>query len=126
MSTVLDINDTLGHNAGDELIKAVGDRLKSKLAKDDTLARLGGDEFAIMRPVFTDEDANALSDLIADCFSESFSVMGHLIEANASAGLAFASRQNSFGDTIKRADIALYDAKANGRGRLEIHEDNGG
>ena len=113
-----DINDTLGHNAGDELIKAVGDRLKSKLAKDDTLARLGGDEFAIMRPVFTDEDANALSDLIADCFSESFSVMGHLIEANASAGLAFASRQNSFGDTIKRADIALYDAKANGRGRL--------
>jgi diguanylate cyclase (GGDEF)-like protein len=113
-----DINDTLGHNAGDELIKAVGDRLRSMLKPDDTLARLGGDEFAIMRPVTSEQDADALSDLIAECFGESFLVMGHLIEANASTGLAFASSQNSFGDTIKRADIALYNAKANGRGRL--------
>lgn len=113
-----DINDTLGHNAGDELIKAVAARLQSKLRLDDTLARLGGDEFAIMRPVFGDKDVSALSDMIADCFSESFAVMGHLIEANASTGLAFATRDNSFGDTIKRADIALYDAKANGRGRM--------
>ncbi len=113
-----DINDTLGHNAGDELIKAVASRLQSKLRLDDTLARLGGDEFAIMRPIFGDKDVHELSDMIADCFSQSFAVMGHLIEANASTGLAFATRDNSFGDTIKRADIALYDAKANGRGRM--------
>ncbi len=113
-----DINDTLGHNAGDELIKAVAARLQSRLRTDDTLARLGGDEFAIMRPVFGDKDVQDLSDMIAGCFSESFAVMGHLIEANASTGLAFATRDNSFGDTIKRADIALYDAKANGRGRM--------
>jgi diguanylate cyclase (GGDEF)-like protein len=115
-----DINDTLGHNAGDELIKAVAARLRSKLHLDDTLARLGGDEFAIMRPIMTDKDAGDLADMIADCFSESFAVMGHLIEANASTGLAFATRDNSFGDAIKRADIALYDAKANGRGRMSL------
>lgn len=115
-----DINDTLGHNAGDELIKSVAVRLQSKLRLDDTLARLGGDEFAIMRPIRTEKDAGDLADMIADCFSESFAVMGHLIEANASTGLAFATRDNSFGDTIKRADIALYDAKANGRGRVSL------
>ena len=115
-----DINDTLGHHAGDELIKAVAARLQSKLLLDDTLARLGGDEFAIMRPVRSGNGFDDISEMVVACFAESFAVTGHQIEANASIGVAFAVRGDSFGGTIKCADIALYDAKANGRGRLSL------
>ena len=115
-----DINDTLGHHAGDELIKAVAARLQSKMRPDDTLARLGGDEFAILRPVRSGNGIDDITELVASCFSDSFAVIGHQIEANASIGVAFAARRDSFGEIIKRADIALYDAKANGRGRLSL------
>jgi diguanylate cyclase (GGDEF)-like protein len=115
-----DINDTLGHHAGDELIKAVAARLQSRMHPDDTLARLGGDEFAIMRIVPGGSGVDGISDLVASCFSESFAVIGHQIEANASVGVAFATHRDGFGEIIKRADIALYDAKANGRGRLSL------
>ena len=112
-----DINDTLGHYAGDELIKAVGLRLQKLLQPSDTLARLGGDEFAVIRPVPRGSNVDDLSTMVTDCFSEAFTVTGHKIETNASVGIAFAHPGDSFGETIKRADIALYDAKANGRGR---------
>lgn len=115
-----DINDTLGHHAGDELIKAVAARLQSKLQLDDTFARLGGDEFAIMRSIRSGNGFEDIGKMVTDCFSESFAVIGHQIEANASIGVAFAVRGDSFVETIKRADIALYDAKAKGRGRLSL------
>lgn len=112
-----DINDTLGHHAGDELIKAVAERLQSRLDSEDTLARIGGDEFAIMRPLPWMSDNDGVSNAVADCFREPFDVQGHQIESNASVGIAFADGHDSFDQSIKRADIALYDAKANGRGR---------
>jgi diguanylate cyclase (GGDEF)-like protein len=112
-----DINDTMGHHAGDDLIKAVGMRLQDRLEENDTLARLGGDEFAILRPVPWMSNIDGLTDLVSGCFEEPFDVTGHMIECNASIGLAFADRNDSFDQSIKRADIALYDAKASGRGR---------
>ena len=115
-----DINDTLGHHAGDELIKAVAARLQSHLNLDDTLARLGGDEFAVIRPLSRDDGIDDLAEMVAACFVESFAVVGHQIEANASVGVSFAAPGDNFDDTIKRADIALYDAKANGRGRTTL------
>jgi diguanylate cyclase (GGDEF)-like protein len=112
-----DINDTMGHHAGDDLIKAVGVRLQNRLEENDTLARLGGDEFAVLRPVPWMSNVDGLTDLVSGCFEEPFDVTGHMIECNASIGLAFADRNDSFDQSIKRADIALYDAKASGRGR---------
>ncbi len=111
-----DINDTLGHQAGDALICAVGNRLRAMLSVGDTLARLGGDEFAILRPAFDVSRAKELGDLIDACFADAFDVTGHKIETGASMGISIATFSTAFDEAIRHADIALYDAKANGRG----------
>ncbi len=115
-----DINDTLGHQAGDALIRAVGSRLRSILAAGDTLARLGGDEFAILRPLAAASDGGALGDLIDACFAGPFDVTGHKIETGASMGINIATFTTPFDEAIRRADIALYDAKASGRGKATL------
>jgi diguanylate cyclase (GGDEF)-like protein len=112
-----DINDTMGHQIGDGLIKTVGDRLLERLDAHDTLARIGGDEYAILRPMPWMSNVDGLSELIASCFKTPFEVNGQQIETNASVGIAFADPHDSFDQSLKRADIALYDAKASGRGR---------
>ncbi len=112
-----DINDTMGHQIGDGLIRAVGERLSARLGPGDTLARIGGDEYAILRSVPWTSDADDLPVIIAACFDAPFEVNGQQIETNASVGIAFAGHDDSFDQSLKRADIALYDAKANGRGR---------
>jgi len=111
-----DINDTLGHHAGDQLICGLGDRLRATVRGDDFIARLGGDEFAVLRVCRDDEDADALLAAVRGCFADPFRITGHLVEANASAGIAFAQRGRSFEDLMREADIALYEAKASGRG----------
>jgi len=111
-----DINDTLGHHAGDQLICGLADRLRGAVREDDFVARLGGDEFAILRNCSDDEDADSLLAAVRQSFNEPFRITGHLIEANASAGIAFAQPGRSFEDLMREADIALYEAKASGRG----------
>ncbi len=111
-----DINDTLGHHAGDQLIRHLADRLRGAVREADFIARLGGDEFAVMRLCRdTGDDENLLAN-IRDCFRSPFRVVGHLVEANASVGVAFAEPGRSFDDLMREADIALYEAKAAGRG----------
>lgn len=112
-----DINDTLGHHAGDALIQSVATRIKGRLKPGDVLARLGGDEFAVLRSVPRKDKSDKISALILACFKKPFAVVGHQIETGASVGIVFAEPGDSFTDSIKRADIALYDAKAHGRGR---------
>ena len=111
-----DINDTLGHHAGDQLIRSLADRLRGAVREDDFIARLGGDEFAVMRSCRDADDGETLLANIRDCFRSPFRVVGHLVEANASAGVAFAEPGRSFEDLMREADIALYEAKAAGRG----------
>ena len=111
-----DINDTLGHHAGDQLIRILSDRLRDVVREGDFIARLGGDEFAVMRSCRESEDGDGLLADIRDCFRLPFRVVGHLIEANASVGIAFAAPGRSFEDLMREADIALYEAKASGRG----------
>ncbi len=111
-----DINDTLGHHAGDQLICGLADRLRAAVRDDDFIARLGGDEFAVLRNCRDDDDADGLLATIRRCFGEPFRITGHLVEANASAGIAFAEAGRSFEDLMREADIALYEAKASGRG----------
>ena len=113
-----DVNDTLGHHAGDELIKAVGERLRTLIRRDNLLARYGGDEFAILWLTSNETAANAMADRIQSAFTARFDVDGQSLFATASAGIAIASDRTVTADELmRRADIALYEAKSNGRNR---------
>src|SRR6218665_3920812 len=111
-----DINDTLGHHTRDQLIPSLADRLRRAMREGDFIARLGGDEFAVMRNCRDAEDGEGLLADLRDCFRTPFRVVGHLVEANSSVGVAFAEPGRSFDDLMREADIALYEAKASGRG----------
>jgi diguanylate cyclase (GGDEF)-like protein len=111
-----DINDTLGHAAGDALIKAVAMRLRDSLRDTDFVARLGGDEFAILRDCTGLLDAEDLSSRIAAVFAKPFPVMGHDIETAASVGVSMSAMNRAVEDLMREADIALYEAKAKQKG----------
>jgi diguanylate cyclase (GGDEF)-like protein len=113
-----DINDTLGHEAGDQLIKAVGQRLKSRLRPQDFLSRFGGDEFAILGiPMDLGGDV-VIAERVAEAFALPFVINGQKIRVTASVGLAVAPENGVTADELMRhADIALYEAKNQGRDR---------
>ena len=116
-----DINDTLGHDAGDQLIRAVSKRLSGELKPQDFLSRFGGDEFVILCVPAEPDAAAALTDRIKDAFSSSFSINGQNIRVTASAGLAVAPDHGATADELMRhADIALYEAKNRGRNRAVL------
>ncbi len=110
------VNDTLGHLMGDELLKAVADRLRDNVRKPDLVARLGGDEFVVLQvtPQPSQAAAELASRLIAS-LSEPFVLNGHILEIGASVGIAV-SRDGSedSGALLARADTALYQQKAAG------------
>jgi diguanylate cyclase (GGDEF)-like protein len=121
-----DINDTLGHHAGDELIREVAARLSSLLREDDVLMRPGGDELAMLREARDRSDAEMIGAIVTACFSAPFSVAGQQIETSASVGLAIAEPGQSAQDLLRKADIALYVAKARGRACCAIFEEEMG
>jgi diguanylate cyclase (GGDEF)-like protein/PAS domain S-box-containing protein len=112
------VNDTLGHQAGDELIRVVASRLSGAARTSDTAARLGGDEFAVL----VEDDTNDASDLVArrllDSIAEPIWIDDRAITMNASIGIARALPGESLQvDTLLRnADVAMYEAKASGKG----------
>ena len=116
-----DINDTLGHEAGDQLIAAVAQRLVGRLRAQDFLSRFGGDEFAILCAPAGHEAAATLARRIAQAFESPFSVKGQNIRVTASVGLAIAPENGTTADELMRhADIALYEAKNQGRDRAVL------
>jgi diguanylate cyclase (GGDEF)-like protein len=117
------VNDTFGHHAGDDLIRAVAARIGEVIAPDDILARLGGDEFAIV--MRRDEaSAAAIGARILTAISRPFRVQGVEIYAGVSIGAVMAGPgPQGWTDLSRKADIALYEAKANGRNRLVIYEE---
>jgi diguanylate cyclase (GGDEF)-like protein len=113
-----DINDTLGHEAGDQLIKAVAERLDNRLRPQDFLSRFGGDEFAILCTPSAPGAGSALAERIAQAFTSPFRIKDQNIRVTASIGLAVAPENGASADDLMRhADIALYEAKAQGRDR---------
>ncbi|AWM28232.1 diguanylate cyclase/phosphodiesterase (GGDEF & EAL domains) with PAS/PAC sensor(s) (plasmid) [Sinorhizobium fredii CCBAU 25509] len=112
------INDTLGHPAGDALLRQVSARLVQSASPTDVVARLGGDEFAIIHPLAgTYDDAIRLAQRIIDTLCGPFTVEGVSATIGASVGIAFAPDDGTSADElIKAADIALYNAKSSGRG----------
>src|SRR3954454_3737927 len=112
------INDTLGHPCGDRLLCAVADRLRAMLRPEDFVARFGGDEFVVFQQnIKSNEEAAGLARRIVDHLSERYKIGNHLVEIGASVGIAMTSPAGISADTLlKNADMALYRAKADGRG----------
>jgi len=111
------VNDTLGHPCGDQLLCAVADRLRGMLRPEDFVARFGGDEFVVFQQnIRSTEDAAHLARRIVDHLSERYKIDNHLVEIGASVGIAMAPRGVSADTLLKNADMALYRAKADGRG----------
>lgn len=118
-----DLNDTLGHSFGDELIRQVGSRLKNGGHPDDVVARFGGDEFAIMRVLRDEAMFLAFGDSLISHFHEPFDVNGHSVKISASIGITRAAQATHAIDTLMReADIALHDAKSGGRSKIACFE----
>jgi diguanylate cyclase (GGDEF)-like protein len=113
-----EVNDTLGHPAGDALLKSVAKRVRGILREPDVVARLGGDEFAIIQTaVRTEGQAAKLAKRVLRVIGEPHHVLGRKVTVAASIGIALAPSQGSNVDELlKNADLALYRAKASGRG----------
>ena len=113
------VNDTLGHPAGDALLREVAARLKAALRETDVLGRLGGDEFAIIQAGETDQRraAAGFAERIIDVLAKPFMIDGNEVNIGTSIGIALAPEHASDPDgLLKMADLALYRAKSSGRG----------
>ena len=112
-----EVNDSLGHALGDELLRVVSAKLRHAVREGDTVARLGGDEFAIVQcGIDGPDDASALADRVVETISQPIEIGGHVLRVSASIGIALAPDHASDAETILRAaDVALYQAKAAGR-----------
>jgi diguanylate cyclase (GGDEF)-like protein len=117
-----EVNDTLGHDHGDELLKVVAERLGGALREGDTLARLGGDEFAVVLTDLPHRGAAAeTASRLHDALRRPFGLHGIAIELDASVGVALAPEHGRDVTTlIQRADVAMYDAKRT-QGRVETY-----
>jgi diguanylate cyclase (GGDEF)-like protein/PAS domain S-box-containing protein len=113
------INDSLGHQAGDELLVQVSERMAAALTPGDTIARLGGDEFTVLvEDVVRPSDVTALAQRLLAALRQPFPVAGRLVHVSASIGVVLSNvmhRQPA--DLLREADIALYEAKGAGKDR---------
>jgi diguanylate cyclase (GGDEF)-like protein len=111
------INDSMGHPAGDMVVKGVANRLSQSVRDSDCVARLGGDEFAILQtPVDTADDADTLARRLFELLEEPFEIDGNRIQVGMSCGIAISPQDGTTVDELlKNADLALYRAKADGR-----------
>ncbi len=118
------VNDTLGHPAGDKLLKAVTDRLRLLARDTDTIARMGGDEFAILQAAIAQPaDATALARRVIEAITQPFDIDGHQVIIGTSVGIAVGPADGLSPDQLLRnADLALYRAKADGRGTFRFFE----
>jgi diguanylate cyclase (GGDEF)-like protein len=118
------INDSLGHSAGDELLKGVAETLVGCLRKSDTAARLGGDEFAVLI-----EDAPNRAEVmhmaarLMKTLREPISVAGQEITSTVSMGITFGIQGHTSDQLLRNADLAMYLAKAQGKDRIEEFQD---
>lgn len=117
------VNDSLGHAAGDELLLAVAQRLRLAARDTSAIARLSGDEFIVVDAFDRPQEATALAERLLDILKAPMQIEGLEIVTSASIGVAVAEGEGeSIDNLIRRADIAMYRAKALGRNRWELHQ----
>jgi len=117
------VNDTLGHDAGDELLRHVADRIQDSLRAEDTPARLGGDEFAVLLLDINEEHVRRIADRLLASLSEPAEIGGTQRPIHASVGIALATSNSMDADELVRnADIAMYVSKHGGKRGYSVHE----
>ena len=116
------VNDAHGHKVGDELLRAVAERLLGTVRDADTVARIGGDEFGILsQGAATSQDAEIVAHRIVSTLNEPFAVRGLTLSIGASVGVTmFPDATDTYESVVSRGDSAMYRAKANGRGRFQV------
>ena len=117
------VNDTLGHAAGDDLLRTVASRLLEALREQDTVARLGGDEFAVLiEDVVRDSDVLDVARRIADALAQPLQIHHHPLVTRASIGIAFGPSRGAPDVLLRHADLAMYRAKSEGLGGFVVFE----
>ncbi|MBV9933349.1 MAG: EAL domain-containing protein [Actinobacteria bacterium] len=117
------VNDTLGHAAGDHVLEIMAERVRACIRPGDTAARLGGDEFAILLEDIKGEgEAQAVADRLLSALLVPFTIRGKELTIGASIGIALNWRGDTTEDLLRNADVAMYTAKENGRGHHAIFE----
>jgi diguanylate cyclase (GGDEF)-like protein/PAS domain S-box-containing protein len=118
------INERLGHSLGDQLLRAVGGRMAGLLRPGDTVARLASDEFAVLLDgVDEDHNARTVANRIQAAVSQPFRVGGHEVFITARIGIALSTAGISAAELLRNADIAMYDARRKGRGRIAVFDE---
>jgi diguanylate cyclase (GGDEF)-like protein len=119
------INDTLGHDAGDQMLKAVSKRLNGIIRASDTLARVGGDEFVLMMLETNNmENATTIAQKILDSFKESMLIDGHELHLSTSIGIAmYPEDAEDLENLTKKSDAAMYYSKGHGRNQFKFFGD---
>ena len=114
------VNDTLGHDAGDELLKQVASRLQTSLRGYDVAARIGGDEFAVLLPQVSPEVIEQLTCRLLVALEQPYDLLGTLTTVGSSIGVALTQTERSLDELLSMADKAMYDAKTRGKGRYQV------
>jgi diguanylate cyclase (GGDEF)-like protein/PAS domain S-box-containing protein len=117
------VNDSLGHDAGDQLLVAVAERLRAVMRPEDTTARFGGDEFAILLEETSEEGTRRAAERILEALRSPFEFHGRQVVMHASIGAAVTSDATTEpDDLLRQADLAMYNAKTSGKGRFAFFE----
>lgn len=119
-----DVNDTLGHDAGDKLLQELASRLSFFRKTSETLYRLGGDEFALVSQDLSEEIALARADVIREKISQPYHIYDSLINIGASIGIVISDGESRTDYLYKCADLALYEAKKSGAGNVQVFRDS--
>jgi len=120
------VNDSLGHSAGDELLKCVAQRLRDSLRTGDTVARLGGDEFAVLAESLPDTRTGLrLAERVLNELGHPLQLFGTQVWPVASVGITFSDHgDRDVNEVLRDADLAMYEAKAGGRGRVVVFDNS--
>ena len=121
------VNDTFGHDIGDELLKAVSERLKTCVREVDTVARMGGDEFTIiLEGVSSEQNILVVAKRITESIATPFELKGHCISIGISIGITiYPQDDHPVDELLKHADTAMYQAKQHGGSAFHLHEASG-
>jgi diguanylate cyclase (GGDEF)-like protein len=119
------VNDTLGHDVGDLVLKEIAQRLLASVRESDTIARIGGDEFVVLLPsIESRQDASTVAEKIRAALALPFLASGHTINIGCSVGIAVYPEHGADEISLmKNADVAMYQAKQNGRNNVQVFDD---